>query len=228
MSLFLPPPQLRLGICSKTSAIAATLPLLSFVKAPTFSFLWWVGCIGPCPRLEKYGQSLVFSTQILKTVRRTWSQFSAWELLWWRWCKMSSVKGCLRDVVDQENEGDLGLHYLPHMCPVDKEGKLLSRSSRIFLLLLILQEAVIENRSLWLLLKKIFRYHSKSHYKRLQRVLEKDSAWPPLNETFISDSVAISVEENIEGHSNPTFDSNEGTLWRKLQRTHIQDCCSWL
>ncbi|KFO94121.1 putative cation-transporting ATPase 13A4 [Buceros rhinoceros silvestris] len=76
----------------------------------------------------------------------------------------------------------------------------------------LVEEAVIENRPLWLLLKKTFRYHSKSHYKRLQRVLEKDSAWPPLNETFISDSVAVSVEENTEGHSNPTFDSNEGAL----------------
>ncbi|NXL62474.1 AT134 ATPase, partial [Chordeiles acutipennis] len=73
----------------------------------------------------------------------------------------------------------------------------------------LVEETVIENRPLWLLLKKTFRYHSKSHYKRLQRVLEQDSAWPPLNETFFSDSVAISVEGNMGGHSNPTFDSNE-------------------
>ncbi|NXL51464.1 AT134 ATPase, partial [Podilymbus podiceps] len=73
----------------------------------------------------------------------------------------------------------------------------------------LVEEAVIENRPLWLLLKKTFRYHSKSHYKRLQRVLEQDSAWPPLNETFFSDSVAISVEGNMGGHNNPTFDSNE-------------------
>uniref|UniRef100_A0A8C3K5N1 Cation-transporting ATPase n=1 Tax=Calidris pygmaea TaxID=425635 RepID=A0A8C3K5N1_9CHAR len=59
---------------------------------------------------------------------------------------------------------------------VTGEGKL-SRASTIFLLLLLLQEAVIENRPLWLLLKKTFRYHSKSQYKRLQRVLEEDSAW---------------------------------------------------
>ncbi|XP_071898310.1 probable cation-transporting ATPase 13A4 isoform X3 [Anas platyrhynchos] len=76
----------------------------------------------------------------------------------------------------------------------------------------LVEEAVIENRALWLLLKKTFRYHSKSHYKRLQRVLEQDSSWPPLNETFFSDSVAISVDENMGGHSNPTFDSNEDTL----------------
>ncbi|OWK62213.1 putative cation-transporting ATPase 13A4 [Lonchura striata] len=70
-----------------------------------------------------------------------------------------------------------------------------------------MDEAVIENRPLWLLLKKTFRYRSKSHYKRLQQVLEQDSAWPPLNETFFSDSVAVTVEGNMGGHSNPTFDS---------------------
>ncbi|XP_010077157.1 PREDICTED: probable cation-transporting ATPase 13A4, partial [Pterocles gutturalis] len=76
----------------------------------------------------------------------------------------------------------------------------------------LVEEAVIENRPLWLLLKKTFGYHSKSHYKRLQRVLEQDSAWPPVNETFFSDSVTISVEGNMGGHSNPTFDSNEDAL----------------
>ncbi|NXN99471.1 AT134 ATPase, partial [Rhinopomastus cyanomelas] len=76
----------------------------------------------------------------------------------------------------------------------------------------LVEEAVIENRPLWLLLKKTFQYHSKSHYKRLQRVLEQDSAWPPLNETFFSDSVAVSVDGNMGGHTNPTFDSNEDEL----------------
>lgn len=182
------------------------------VQGPTtFSVLWCVGCIRPCPRLEKYGQSLVFSTQILKTVWRSWSQFSGGEL-WWSWYEKWSAKCNLKNVDEQDRVGDLGLRYLPHVCPVNEEGKLPSRSSRIVLLLLLLQEAVIENRPLWLLLKKTFRYQSKSHYKRLQRVLEQDPAWPPLNETFFSDSVAISVEGNMGGHSNPTFDSNEDAL----------------
>ncbi|NXB46669.1 AT134 ATPase, partial [Leucopsar rothschildi] len=74
------------------------------------------------------------------------------------------------------------------------------------------EEAVIENRPLWLLLKKTFHYHSKSHYKRLQHMLEQDSAWPPLNETLFSDSVAVTIEGNMGGHSNPTFDSSEDSL----------------
>ncbi|XP_031452060.1 probable cation-transporting ATPase 13A4 [Phasianus colchicus] len=76
----------------------------------------------------------------------------------------------------------------------------------------LVEEAIIENRALWLLLKRTFQYHSKSHYKRLQQVLEQDAAWPPLNETFFPDSVAVSVEEDMGGHSNPTFDSNEDAL----------------
>eukprot|EP00076_Gallus_gallus_P043592 XP_025009130.1 probable cation-transporting ATPase 13A4 isoform X1 [Gallus gallus] len=76
----------------------------------------------------------------------------------------------------------------------------------------LVEEAIIENRALWLWLKKTFQYHSKSHYKRLQRVLEQDSAWPPLNETFSLDAVTVSVEEDMGGHSNPTFDSNEDAL----------------
>ncbi|NWT58336.1 AT134 ATPase, partial [Erythrocercus mccallii] len=76
----------------------------------------------------------------------------------------------------------------------------------------LFEEAVIENRPLWLLLKKTFQYHSKSHYKRLQHVLEQDSAWPPLNETFFSDSVAVTIEGNMGGHSNPIFDSSEDSL----------------
>ncbi|XP_041270341.1 probable cation-transporting ATPase 13A4 [Onychostruthus taczanowskii] len=76
----------------------------------------------------------------------------------------------------------------------------------------LVEEAVIENRPLWLLLKKAFGYHSRSHYKRLQHMLEQDPAWPPLNETFFSDSVTVTVEGNMGGHSNPTFDSNEDSL----------------
>lgn len=43
-------------------------------------------------------------------------------------------------------------------------------------------------------------------------MLQQDSAWPPLNETFFSDSVAVTVEGNMGGHSNPTFDSSEDSL----------------
>ncbi|EMP27108.1 Putative cation-transporting ATPase 13A4 [Chelonia mydas] len=62
----------------------------------------------------------------------------------------------------------------------------------------VVEEAVIENRALWMLLKKCFQYQSKSLHKRLQRMLEQDSAWPPLNETVFSESRMIPVEDNRE------------------------------
>uniref|UniRef100_A0A674I396 Cation-transporting ATPase n=1 Tax=Terrapene triunguis TaxID=2587831 RepID=A0A674I396_9SAUR len=76
----------------------------------------------------------------------------------------------------------------------------------------VVEEAVIENRALWMLLKKCFQYQSKSHYKRLQRMLEQDSAWPPLNETVFSESRVIPVEDNRVAYRNPVFESNEDML----------------
>uniref|UniRef100_A0A8C0GDR7 Cation-transporting ATPase n=1 Tax=Chelonoidis abingdonii TaxID=106734 RepID=A0A8C0GDR7_CHEAB len=76
----------------------------------------------------------------------------------------------------------------------------------------VVEEAVIENRALWMLLKKCFRYQSKSHYKRLQRMLEQDSAWPPLNETVFSESRGIPVEDTRVAYRNPVFESNEDML----------------
>ncbi|CAM4596731.1 unnamed protein product [Lepidochelys olivacea] len=73
----------------------------------------------------------------------------------------------------------------------------------------VVEEAVIENRALWMLLKKCFQYQSKSLYKRLQRMLEQDSAWPPLNETVFSESRMIPVEDNRVAYRNPVFESNE-------------------
>uniref|UniRef100_A0A8C0GCW7 Cation-transporting ATPase n=1 Tax=Chelonoidis abingdonii TaxID=106734 RepID=A0A8C0GCW7_CHEAB len=66
--------------------------------------------------------------------------------------------------------------------------------------------------ALWMLLKKCFRYQSKSHYKRLQRMLEQDSAWPPLNETVFSESRGIPVEDTRVAYRNPVFESNEDML----------------
>lgn len=167
-------------------------------------------CIRPYPKSLKDEES--FSVFYSNPAESFW----CWGLVEMVWEALSNrlCEGC-------GWTGDCGRSRSPllALCPVDEEENLLSPPKFSFLLF-VLQEAVIENRALWLLLKKTFRYHSKSHYKRLQRVLEQDSSWPPLNETFFSDSVEISVDENTGGHSNPTFDSNEDTLWRKLWRTH--------
>ncbi|KAM5165151.1 putative cation-transporting ATPase 13A4 [Mantella aurantiaca] len=63
----------------------------------------------------------------------------------------------------------------------------------IFIMMIVLfimsylgEECLIENRNLWLWIKRIFKYKSKSQYRKLQRRLEKDSEWPPKNRTDYS------------------------------------------
>uniref|UniRef100_A0A2K6BU53 Cation-transporting ATPase n=1 Tax=Macaca nemestrina TaxID=9545 RepID=A0A2K6BU53_MACNE len=73
----------------------------------------------------------------------------------------------------------------------------------------ILQEAVIENRALWMMIKRCFGYQSKSQYRIWQRDLAGDPSWPPLNQTSHSD-----MPECGRGvsYSNPVFESNEEQL----------------
>ncbi|XP_062987807.1 probable cation-transporting ATPase 13A4 [Elgaria multicarinata webbii] len=73
----------------------------------------------------------------------------------------------------------------------------------------VVEEAVIENRALWMLLKKGFGYQSASRYKKLRRALERDAAWPPLNKTDFSGSVAIRVGGSGATYCNPAFVSHE-------------------
>ncbi|XP_018423017.1 PREDICTED: probable cation-transporting ATPase 13A4 [Nanorana parkeri] len=83
----------------------------------------------------------------------------------------------------------------------------------IFILLLIfflvsyaVEEAVIENRRLWLFLKRIFKYQSHSKYRVLYRALQNDPSWPPLNNT----QYAISDEENNGAvYCNPCYKNDE-------------------
>ncbi|KAM5163817.1 putative cation-transporting ATPase 13A4 [Mantella aurantiaca] len=48
------------------------------------------------------------------------------------------------------------------------------------------EEWFIENRNLWLWIKRIFKYKSKSQYRKLQQRVKKDSEWPPKNKTDYS------------------------------------------
>uniref|UniRef100_A0A8C2VVI1 Cation-transporting ATPase n=1 Tax=Chinchilla lanigera TaxID=34839 RepID=A0A8C2VVI1_CHILA len=69
-----------------------------------------------------------------------------------------------------------------------------------FLVSLFVEEAIIENRALWMAIKRCFGYRSKSQYRVWQRNLANDSSWPPLNQVSYSD-MAVS-------YSNPVFESN--------------------
>nr|XP_020664195.1 probable cation-transporting ATPase 13A4 [Pogona vitticeps] len=78
-----------------------------------------------------------------------------------------------------------------------------------FIASFVAEEAVVENRALWSRLKKAFGFRSGSRYKKLQRALERDASWPPLNKTDFSGSVAIHVDGFGGIYSNPAFEDQE-------------------
>ncbi|XP_053164452.1 probable cation-transporting ATPase 13A5 isoform X2 [Hemicordylus capensis] len=65
----------------------------------------------------------------------------------------------------------------------------------------LVEDAILQNRRLWLLIKACFRFHSSSQYRKWQRELEKDAAWPPMNRTDFA-------EETI-AHLNPIYEHGE-------------------
>ncbi|XP_073434756.1 probable cation-transporting ATPase 13A4 [Dendrobates tinctorius] len=76
-----------------------------------------------------------------------------------------------------------------------------------FLITFIVEESVIENRRLWLFLKRIFKYKSHSKYRELCRALQNDTSWPPVNTT----QYANGLDEEHTGpfYTNPCYKSDE-------------------
>ncbi|XP_054838262.1 probable cation-transporting ATPase 13A5 [Eublepharis macularius] len=61
---------------------------------------------------------------------------------------------------------------------------------RVYLLVMLLalfavsffvEDAVLQNRRLWMLIKAVFRFRSSSQYRAWQRKLAQDVSWPPVN-----------------------------------------------
>ncbi|EHB13962.1 Putative cation-transporting ATPase 13A4 [Heterocephalus glaber] len=78
-----------------------------------------------------------------------------------------------------------------------------------FLVSLLVEEAIIENRALWMAIKRCFGYRSKSQYRVWQRNLANDSSWPPLNQVSYSEVPGCG---RAVSYSNPVFESNEEQL----------------
>ncbi|XP_030071563.1 probable cation-transporting ATPase 13A4 [Microcaecilia unicolor] len=78
-----------------------------------------------------------------------------------------------------------------------------------FVASVILEEFVIENRKLWLMLKEIVNYHSKSKYRTFIRILEKDPEWPPLNRTFYGVLNKDEKDTKTQVYCNPAYENHE-------------------
>ncbi|XP_069328874.1 probable cation-transporting ATPase 13A5 [Eulemur rufifrons] len=55
-----------------------------------------------------------------------------------------------------------------------------------FCVAFFVEDAILQNRELWLLIKKKFGFYSKSQYRYWQKKLAEDATWPPTNRTDYS------------------------------------------
>ncbi|KAM4771314.1 putative cation-transporting ATPase 13A5 [Rhinophrynus dorsalis] len=85
---------------------------------------------------------------------------------------------------------------------------------RIYLLIMLLvlfvasytlEEGFIENRKLWSSIKRICNHQSKSQYRKLQKILEKDPDWPPQNRTDYASKSASVIDSKVVVFSNPAY-----------------------
>ncbi|KAF6117491.1 ATPase 13A4 [Phyllostomus discolor] len=78
-----------------------------------------------------------------------------------------------------------------------------------FIVSLVVEEVIIENRALWIIIKRCFGYRSKSQYQIWHRALANDPSWPPLNQMSHPDLPGCGRGVS---YSNPVFESNEEQL----------------
>ncbi|XP_075058381.1 putative cation-transporting ATPase 13A4 isoform X2 [Mixophyes fleayi] len=79
-----------------------------------------------------------------------------------------------------------------------------------FLVSFTVEEIIIENRKLWLFLKRVFKYYSHSQYRVLYRALQHDPDWPPVN---ITQYASLGSEENNgEVYCNPCYQNDENGI----------------
>ncbi|XP_069476247.1 probable cation-transporting ATPase 13A4 [Ambystoma mexicanum] len=73
------------------------------------------------------------------------------------------------------------------------------------------EDVVLDNRKLWVWMKKVFKLKPGSNYKKMRIVLEADPEWPPVKRVEYAEPPAKEVNCNIVGHYNPAFDNSEAT-----------------
>ncbi|XP_019486570.1 PREDICTED: probable cation-transporting ATPase 13A5 [Hipposideros armiger] len=77
-----------------------------------------------------------------------------------------------------------GMEFLPTI--TSWRVSILGASLTQFCVAFFVEDAILQNRELWLLIKKEFGFYSKSQYRTWQKKLSEDSTWPPTNRTDYS------------------------------------------
>ncbi|XP_044144596.1 probable cation-transporting ATPase 13A4 [Bufo gargarizans] len=69
------------------------------------------------------------------------------------------------------------------------------------------EEFILDNRALWLALKRCLKLKPSSNYKKLRAVLEENKQWPPIGSTIYAKSTMADGDSNA--YSNPAFQSDK-------------------
>ncbi|XP_018422472.1 PREDICTED: probable cation-transporting ATPase 13A4 [Nanorana parkeri] len=67
------------------------------------------------------------------------------------------------------------------------------------------EEFILDNRALWMALKKCFNIKPGSRYKILRTVLEEDTEWPLIGKTIYAKSEMMMTNGHSEAYTNPAF-----------------------
>ncbi|XP_075058372.1 putative cation-transporting ATPase 13A4 isoform X2 [Mixophyes fleayi] len=71
----------------------------------------------------------------------------------------------------------------------------------------VVEEFILDNRALWLALKKCLKLKPGSNYKKLRTILEEDTQWPPLETTVYGESKVDNDSSKV--YTNPAFEFDE-------------------
>ncbi|XP_067851385.1 probable cation-transporting ATPase 13A4 isoform X1 [Heptranchias perlo] len=91
------------------------------------------------------------------------------------------------------------------------------RSWRVYILVMVLvhffvimaiEKIIIENRHLWLFLKKCCKVKSMRRYKKMQRIIKKEPNWPPEDDSDYT-TFCIMEEEVLEAYSNMSYEHDK-------------------
>ncbi|KAM9225112.1 LOW QUALITY PROTEIN: putative cation-transporting ATPase 13A5 [Dugong dugon] len=90
-----------------------------------------------------------------------------------------------------------------------------------FCVAFFVEDAILQNRELWLLIKKEFGVYSKSQYRNWQKKLTEDSTWPPTNRTVYSDDGKNGVYVNLGYESPQQIPKEKGELRGHTTEEHF-------
>ncbi|XP_063772480.1 probable cation-transporting ATPase 13A4 [Pseudophryne corroboree] len=71
----------------------------------------------------------------------------------------------------------------------------------------VVEEFILDNRTLWLALKRCLKLKPGSNYKKLRAVLEEDTQWPPIGTTTYEESKVANGDSKV--YTNPAFEHED-------------------